>query len=185
MEPVTPHATALTFHSLVLHVRFPHRHSELMELDTPLGRLPTDDHAMWGRVPTIHDQLHRLPGLPQEMLGMPQAIPHQNDDLPWPIVQAAEAGDEAAMSAYLKDGGHANARTTIETGGITLLMLAARAGQTRMVVLLLARGGEPNLKHAHGGTALMSAAEQGHLAVAKQLLRVRHRQQLWRLLALL
>ena len=54
-----------------------------------------------------------------------------------------------------------------------MLMLAAQAGQVRMVVLLLARGAEPNLRHAVAGTALMGAAWMGHAAVVKQLLRAK------------
>ena len=146
---------------------------ELLEL-IPLRYLvqPSDTHEMWSRVPTIAD-LARVGGMRKKQLGMPQVLPHQGDILPWPIARAVEAGEEAAVTTYLQEGGYVDARLPPQAGGCTMLMLAAQAGQVRMVVLLLARGAEPNLRHAVAGTALMGAAWMGHAAVVKQLLRTK------------
>ena len=146
------------------------RGNELVELIPGMPVQPSDTDTMWSRVPTVADQA-KMPGISPQQIGMPQSLAHQGDILPWSVSRAAEAGDEATVSAYLQGGVLVNTRTTAESAGITLLMLAAREGQTRMVVLLLARGAEPNLRHAVGGTALMSAAERGHEAVIQQLLR--------------
>ena len=139
---------------------------ELIEMIPLLPVRAADTPEMWSRVPTLADQAHL--GAPKQQRGMPQVLPHQGDILPSDVARAAEAGDEAAVRAYLEDGGYVDARLS---GGATLLMLAARAGLARLAVLLLARGAEPNLRHAAAGTALMSAAEKGHAAVVKQLLR--------------
>ena len=140
---------------------------ELIEMIPLLPVRAADTPEMWSRVPTLADQASR--GVPKQQLGMPQVLPHQGDILQLDVARAAEAGDEAAVRAYLEDGGYVDAR--LLSGGATLLMLAAGSGLARLAVLLLARGAEPNLRHAAAGTALMSAAEKGHAAVVKQLLR--------------
>ena len=146
------------------------RGNELVELVPGMPAQPNDTDEMWSRVPTVADQAD-MPRISPQQIGMPQNLAHQGDVLPWSVSRAAEASDEATVSAYLQGGVLVNTRTTAESGGITLLMLAAREGQTRMIELLLARGAEPNLRHALGGTALMSAAEKGHEEVIQQLLR--------------
>ena len=145
--------------------------NELIELIPLVPVQPMDTHEMWARVPTLADQARM--GVGKQEAGMPQSLSHQGDILPWHIARAVEAGDEATISKYLQDGGYVNARLPSEATGLTLLMLASRAGQLRMVVLLLARGAEPNLRHAFGGTALMGAAEMGITAVIDRLLRAR------------
>jgi len=140
---------------------------ELIEMIPLLPVRAADTPEMWSRVPTLADQANR--GVPKQQLGMPQVLPHQGDILQLDVARAAEAGDEAAVRAYLEDGGYVDAR--LSGAGATLLMLAAGQGLARLAVLLLARGAEPNLRHAAAGTALMSAAEKGHAPVVKQLLR--------------
>ena len=157
------------------HLQLPNG-NELIELIPLMPVQPADTDEMWSRVPMPAEQAN-LPGmgavkkLESYQLGGPQLLPHQGDILSSEVGIAAEEGDEATVSAYLEAGGYVNARFPTEAGAMTLLMLAARAGQTALVVLLLARGAEPNLRHACFGTALMAAAEMGNTAIIKQLLR--------------
>jgi uncharacterized protein len=86
-----------------------------------------------------------------------------------PLWLAAMRGDAAVIEALLKGGADANEPLPL---GRRPLMLAARSGQVDAVRALLDRGADVNASETERGTtALMQAADQGHAAVLKELIR--------------
>jgi len=87
-----------------------------------------------------------------------------------PLLQAARSGDSAVMEVLLNGGAKA---TQLAADGTTPLMAASRACSVEGVRMLVARGADVNSADAfQEETALMWAAEEGHLAVVKTLLEV-------------
>lgn len=74
---------------------------------------------------------------------------------------------DAAVSAYLKDGGSVN---DMDTNGQTLLHAAATAGNSRLVKHLLSKGARINAADEHSWTALLCAISPGFLDTALQLI---------------
>ena len=85
------------------------------------------------------------------------------------MVGSAGEGDAQAVAAWLDAGGGLDARCA-ELKGVTLLMVAAAAGQGAMVRMLLQRGASVNLQNSTGLTSLMSAAFNGHTTTVQALL---------------
>ena len=78
--------------------------------------------------------------------------------LPMPMLDAANAGNEEAVLAWLSHGGHIDARAV---DGGTLLVVAAVSGETSLVQLLLRHGADPNVmdtEDTKGNSALSMAA---------------------------
>jgi len=73
------------------------------------------------------------------------------------------------VATWLDDGGGVDARCA-EHKGAMLLMAAAQGGHNAMVQMLLQRGASVNLQGSHGHTALICAADKGHLTVVRALL---------------
>lgn len=76
----------------------------------------------------------------------------------------AELGRMSPVQAYLDEGGAIDAQ---DENGSTLLIQAAREGQTAVVVYLLGRGASPSLRSRNGETAISLAAMNGHLATVE------------------
>lgn len=72
----------------------------------------------------------------------------------------AEMGRSSVVRDYLDEGGAIDA---LDFRGSTLLIQAARNGQTEVVALLLARGANPALRSSAGESAVALAAMNGHL----------------------
>ncbi len=86
-----------------------------------------------------------------------------------PIGEAAGSTGGAVVERLLKAGADANTLTTEE--GETVLMTAARVGNSEAVKALVAAGAKPNAKESYKGqTALMWAASEGHADIVKLLL---------------
>lgn len=84
------------------------------------------------------------------------------------VHQAALAGDAERISALVANGADVNAT---DANGRTALMIAASAGKTSVVDVLLTRGANPNVTDSKDGrTALIIATEGGHGDVARALL---------------
>ena len=77
--------------------------------------------------------------------------------LPMPMLDAANAGNEEAVLAWLSHRGHIDARAV---DGGTLLVVAAVSGETSLVQLLLRHGADPNVMDmdTNGNSALSMAA---------------------------
>ena len=99
---------------------------------------------------------------------MQPPTPSARERLPLDALHAAAAGDEAALAAWLDNGGNVDARE-VDTQR-TLLMAASYAGRVGAVALLLDRRASPDLRNRYGSTALICAANQGSLATASLLL---------------
>ncbi|HEY5312039.1 MAG TPA: ankyrin repeat domain-containing protein, partial [Pirellulales bacterium] len=83
--------------------------------------------------------------------------PEEDDERPQerlPAFQAVSLGDEAAVEAYLADGGSVDLRNA---EGETLLMCAARWSWPRLVKRLLAAGAAVDARDAHAQTPLYFA----------------------------
>ena len=83
--------------------------------------------------------------------------------LPMPMLDAANAGNEEAVLAWLSHGGHIDARAVDDgvASGCTLLEMAAVSGETSLVQLLLRHGADPNVmdtEDTKGNSALSMAA---------------------------
>jgi ankyrin repeat protein len=80
---------------------------------------------------------------------------------------ASFAGDVATLRTCFDQGANPNSRTT---DGVTLLMIAAGAGQGDVVNLLLSKSVDVNARTARdGATATMFAVVFGHLSVVQSL----------------
>lgn len=84
-----------------------------------------------------------------------------------PIIRAAQAGQELAVSTLLQYGANIEAQ---DGWGQTALTLAARNGHTSVVKLLADEGGKINHRCREFGTPLANAARAGHEATVKLLL---------------
>ena len=85
-----------------------------------------------------------------------------------PLWLAANNGSPAAVEALLASGADPNRALP---SGETPLMTASRTGSAGAVRALLSRRADPHAReHAHGQTALMWAAAQGHPEVVRLLL---------------
>ena len=85
-----------------------------------------------------------------------------------PLWLAAKRGNAAVLAMLLAKGADANESLPL---GRRPLMLAARSGSVEAVRVLLAAGAEPNAAETERGTtALMQAADQGHVAVMQVLI---------------
>ena len=71
------------------------------------------------------------------------------------------------VAKYAKKVAHPNLQNN---SGITALMVAAKAGHTEVVRVLLEGGADPNIQDTTGVTALMAAAQAGHTEVVRVLL---------------
>jgi hypothetical protein len=80
------------------------------------------------------------------------------------LLQAVEAGDQAALDDLLAKGADANYRSD-RRDGMTLLGAAAWGHQLSMVKRLLAEGAKANRRDANGATPLMHAAGGGNSAI--------------------
>ena len=86
-----------------------------------------------------------------------------------PLSEAVSFRKPAMVEALLKAG--ADAKTLTTEDGETVLMTAARAGNTDAVRMLLDRGADVNGREKYKGqTALMWAAAERHPAVVKLLM---------------
>ena len=82
------------------------------------------------------------------------------------VVSAAHEGWLIPIRTWASGGGKADA--TYETSGAssrTLLMLAAANGEEIVADLLLKRGAQVGLQDSNGTTALLEAAQMGHVQV--------------------
>lgn len=71
------------------------------------------------------------------------------------------------VAKYAKKVAHPNLQNN---SGITALMVAAKAGHTEVVRVLLEGGADPNIQDTTGVTTLMAAAQAGRTEVARVLL---------------
>lgn len=83
------------------------------------------------------------------------------------MVHAVNNDDERTVIGLLKKGVDVN---SIGPNGDSLLIIAVRHGNPAMVKTVLDGRPRVNLRNAHGETALMLAALNGRLEVARQLL---------------
>lgn len=83
------------------------------------------------------------------------------------LIAAILGGDDAGVSAALRDGADANARSA---QSLSALMLAAERGQTDTLRTLLAAGADANATRSGGVTPLMHAAASGEPAAVRLLL---------------
>ena len=88
--------------------------------------------------------------------------------VPDETLDAVASGETAAVQAWLRGGGHVDARTMGD--GDTMLLAASTSGDDAMVAALLQRGASVDLQNKTGGTALMGAAGMGCPAIVRQLL---------------
>ena len=90
-------------------------------------------------------------------------------------LHAVGLGDDAAVLAWLKGGGRANATYSANAGSepdqYNLLTIAAQTGNGTAVDLLLQHGAHVNWQNNAGWTALMEAADEGYEKVVDILLR--------------
>lgn len=84
-----------------------------------------------------------------------------------PLTFAALGGNMAGANLLLSRGANIN---PTRADGITVLMLASRAGVPEMVSELLRRKANVNAKDNDGATPLIYAAREGHLEVGRALL---------------
>ncbi len=84
------------------------------------------------------------------------------------LLQAVEAGDQAALNDLLAKGADANYRSG-RRDGMTVLGAAAWGHQLSMVKRLLAEGAQANRRDANGATPLMHAAGGGNTAIIEAL----------------
>ena len=80
---------------------------------------------------------------------------------------AADTGDNQGVEAALEEGAEITSRNS---GGDTGLHLSAKRGHQSVVLTLLARGLDPNIRWWRERTALMMAAKEGHLTCVQTLL---------------
>jgi ankyrin repeat protein len=94
---------------------------------------------------------------------------HANETLPTAasLIEAAGAGDTAALQRFLKDGVKLDAPGA---NGDIPLVAASRNGHEDAVRLLLLAGANPNAASSNGLTPLYAAALEGHAAVVRLLL---------------
>lgn len=78
-----------------------------------------------------------------------------------------EQSDVKNLSAWVADGGDINATTK---AGNTMLMLAARIGDTPTLRYLISKSTDINAQNNAGATALMLAAKYNHIHIVKLLL---------------
>jgi serine/threonine-protein phosphatase 6 regulatory ankyrin repeat subunit B len=83
------------------------------------------------------------------------------------LIQAVESIDIISLNVLLAEGAQVD---TVDEGGNTPLMLAAKIGNPRMVKILLAHQPEIDRTNHSGYTALMIAAEQGQIFIVENLL---------------
>jgi ankyrin repeat protein len=83
------------------------------------------------------------------------------------LIDAVRRGDLAAVEALLDADPRALGRGDAQ--GMTPLLWAAFQGDAELTRVLLERGADPEVKASCGATALMLAAERGHLAVVRLL----------------
>lgn len=83
------------------------------------------------------------------------------------IVDAAERGDAAGLTEFLKVGFDPNAKDPL---GMRALEVAAMAGNIQIAQVLLSHGADPNARGLIGTTPLMLAAGRGHVEMVKLLL---------------
>lgn len=101
-------------------------------------------------------------------LSMSAAYAGPNEDLR----QAVKKGDVKKAEKLLNNGADINTRYTEQEapmcGGETPLIMASNLGNTKMVAMLLSKGGDPNVTN-DGFSALQYAVEQGHIAIVRML----------------
>lgn len=102
-----------------------------------------------------------------------KAQPPDPNVLPTPVRSALLDGDVKKVEDWLLTGGKVDAvnLALVPDRGLTLLMLAARSGQSYFVDMLLLRQAKVNLQDTTGTTALMFAAGGGRVAIMRRLLR--------------
>ncbi len=83
-------------------------------------------------------------------------------------VDAARAGDIAALQAIARAGGHVNAPAV---DGTTPLLVASQRGDHAAVAFLLAHGAKADQANRYGVTPLRAAVVHGNLAVVEALLK--------------
>ncbi len=83
------------------------------------------------------------------------------------FLQSIREGHDLAVGLYLDAGMSLETRTDDDQSP---LMVAALAGRTEMLRLLLARGADPDARDKFGGTALMTAAWKGQAEAISALL---------------
>ena len=99
-----------------------------------------------------------------------QQCDNNRDKLNEKMLSAAESGDNPGMEAALEDGAEI---TSTDEDGDTGLHLSVQAGHQSVVLTLLTRGLDPNIRAGAGRsrmTALMWAAGRGHLTCAQTLI---------------
>ena len=83
------------------------------------------------------------------------------------LIDAASAGDAAAVSAFVTRGTRLDSRDRF---GRTALLAAADAGYEDIVMTLLAGGAQVDTAKPDGWTPLMAAAHKGHRGIVSALL---------------
>ncbi len=89
--------------------------------------------------------------------------PPDSRELNLKLLEAARAGDEAAVERLLHEGASVKTRNRI---GATPLFQAAREGHAEVVRTLLAAGADVDQANVEQATPLMQAAHNGHVDAA-------------------
>ena len=90
--------------------------------------------------------------------------------VPPKIADAAQAGKEDEVVAWLDGGGNIDSTFYCYHLGVTLLIAAGDFGHLSLVDVLLQRQASVDVRDSSGASALMGAAGQGHLSIVQRLL---------------
>ena len=92
-----------------------------------------------------------------------------------PLIDAAESGDQEAVTSWIQAGEDVNAQDTRKNDtlglviGGTAIRKAAAKGHVEIVKRLLEAGADPNLSDHYGWTPLLSACQAEHVEVVRLL----------------
>jgi ankyrin repeat protein len=86
------------------------------------------------------------------------------------VREAVEEGDEAALSKALDAASASTALREVDSGGLTLLHIAARHGSAGCIGLLVSAGADVDARSKKGNSSLSVAAKHGQWLAAHALL---------------
>lgn len=98
-------------------------------------------------------------------------ILHLLGSTPFPLIQAAEAGNTTEVRALLTQNNDNEDINQKGLGGVTALMAATRMGNVAVMEILLEHHADKTITRDDGATALMIAVQQRHTDAIKVLLK--------------